>query len=698
MVTLWTGPSSLSGEPTDVSITSSTIVTDLPREIDPRFQRSLDVFREGLARELEAQKQQSRRSDLRVFLRERLESQQGKYQTAFEAERPSEQLVFGAKGHLLSETMGEVSVKVVQTEDLQFVLQSDVKLEEQEYRLSLSPWFLFERLQDQLDLLEKSASVRQVSAALQAFGIVEPEVLVVTETAVEGLNSGQLQAVNVVLNHSASRIWGPPGTGKTTTLAVLVCELVALGQRVLITSNTHAALDQILSGLLKHQVLQAIVDDGRIARLGRCPPEHRHCGVREITRQQEHKLRERIDRAVARLVTLRGHVLYIEGPLRELRLASGPHEQLALFEEPEAHGLSGKWLSELLGDQRGDRWRRLSLPTQCQLLDRYYRRLEFLKKATNQRIVECREILAQRQRNTVSRAQIVLSTLANLTTSHWMDGEEFDNVVVEEAGMALLPALFLACTRSRMRTLAVGDPLQLSSILVSRDSYVHRALGRNIFQVGETPQAMLTMQYRMHPDIGDFVSHLAYDNQLQHGRPLSDFTEYSARDPLVGGALAGFDLHGTSMCQRKPGESSRYNEQSAEVCLKLALRAVAAGFEEVAVISPYRRQVRVLRDRLPESLKGIVECDTVHRFQGKEKEVVIIDLVDSESLGPGTLIRDDHRGAAQLLNVAFSRAQCKLFLVGELSYLCRQTPDSFVGKAVTYLAKTKKLFKVQGKA
>lgn len=678
--------------------TTPTIATDLPRELDPRFQRSLEVFREGLARELEAQKQQSRRSDLRVLLRERLDPQQGKYQTAFEAERPSEQIVFGAKGHLLSVQHGEIPVKVVQTEDLHLVLQSDVQLEETEYRLSLSPWFLFERLQDQLDLLEKSANDRQVSAALQAFGIVKPEILTEIETGGEGLNSGQRRAVNVVLSHSASRIWGPPGTGKTTTLAVLVCELVALGQRVLITSNTHAALDQILSGLLKHQELQPSVDDGRIARLGRCLPEHRHCGVREITRQQEHKLKERIDQAVARLVILRGHLLYIEGPLRDLRLASGPHEQLALFEEPEPQGLSGKWLSEFLGEKRGKRWRDLSLPTQCQLLERFYRRLEFLKKATSQRIVECREVLAQRQRNTVSRAHVVLSTLANLTTSHWMDGEEFDNVVIEEAGMALLPALFLACTRSQKRTLAVGDPLQLSSILVSRDSYVQRALGRNIFEVGETPQAMLTTQYRMHPEIGDFVSHLAYDNKLQHGRPLEDFAEWVSRDPLEGGALAGFDLHGTSTCQRKPGESSRFNEESAEVCLKLALRAAAAGFTEVAVISPYRRQVRVLRDRLSDDLKGIVECDTVHRFQGKEKEVVIIDLVDSESLGPGTLIRDDHRGAAQLLNVAFSRAQCKLFLVGELSYLCRQNPESFVGKAVTYLAKTKKLFKVQGKS
>jgi superfamily I DNA and/or RNA helicase len=74
--------------------------------------------------------------------------------------------------------------------------------------------------------------------------------------------------------------------------------------------------------------------------------------------------------------------------------------------------------------------------------------------------------------------------------------------------------------------------------------------------------------------------------------------------------------------------------------------------------------------------------------------MVIVDLVDSESLGPGALLRDDSSGAAQLMNVAFSRARYKLFLVGELAYLCRQAPHSLVGRAILYLAQRKRLIKV----
>ena len=98
---------------------------------------------------------------------------------------------------------------------------------------------------------------------------------------------------------------------------------------------------------------------------------------------------------------------------------------------------------------------------------------------------------------------------------------------------------------------------------------------------------------------------------------------------------------------------------------------------------------------MPDELREFVECDTVHRYQGKERPIVIVDVVDGEAMGPGNLIRDERGPAAQLLNVAFSRAQYKLFLVGELNYLCRQIPYSFVGRAVTYLAKGKKLFRVK---
>lgn len=660
---------------------------------DPRFRKTVAAFREGLTRELEAQKQESRRSDLRVVFRESLQSKEARFRAAFTAEQLSEALVAGASGKLMGGE-GETDVKIEHVEGLELILSSAQAVVAGDYRLSLSPWFLFERLQEQLSSLETEGQPPQIEAALQAFGVFPPSPLEVRHDLWPELNEGQTGAVRLALSNTAARIWGPPGTGKTTTLAVLVDEMVARGERVLLTSNTHAALDQVLSGLLRRESLKPLAAQGMVLRMGPCLPEHRFCSVRDVTQRLHEGLRLRRERSEARVVELAQRLETLKPKMDALREVAGPQQQLSLFEQREPEGLPRDWLVATFGISRGERWSQLSLPTQFSLLERHFERLRALRKAHGKRVADCRDAMAERQGDTVSRGRIVLSTLANLTTSPLAEGERFDNVIVEEAGMALLPALFLACTRARKRTLAVGDPRQLPSILISRDSYVHRTLGRNIFEVGDVPKAMLIEQYRMHPEIGDLVSHLAYEDQLRHARPAEDFSVWTECEPVPGVALAGWDLRGASICQKQSGGSSRYNEESAVVCIKLASKAVAAGFREVAIITPYRMQVRKLRGLLTPELEGVVECDTVHRYQGKERDMVIVDLVDSESLGPGALLRDDNSGAAQLMNVAFSRARYKLFLVGELSYLCRQTPDSFVGRAVLYLAKHKRLIKV----
>lgn len=661
----------------------------------PEFVETIDVFREGLYRELEAQRERARRTDIQLSLLELLESKAQRYRATFKANRASDGLAVGAKANLLDDQGGEFEVRIEQVDGAEVLLSSELAFKLKEYRLSLAPWFLFERLQEQLKALHSEASEGQVQASLESFGLRDARSVETLNFQHPSLNESQNRAVEVALNHSASRIWGPPGTGKTTTLAVLVSELARRGERILLTSNTHAALDQVLEGLLKQDDLAEAVQEGKIIRMGRCHPDHRQCSLREVTRRLHDKLRQRWEQSEKRLESIRERMNELQKPLRDLQIATGPSEQLSLFEPTQPQGLPIDWLQEKFGSVRGKAWSRLAPSGQCELLELHMNRLQSLRTAHGNRIADCRDILAQKQQQTVNRATIVLCTLANITTSRWMEEEMFDNVIVEEAGMAVLPAFFVACSRATVRTVAVGDPRQLPSILTSRDSFVRHALGRNIFEVGKVPQAMLNTQYRMHPEIGALVSHLAYNDELLSARTFEEFEEWTRRDPLEGGSVAGFDLQGASVCQKQMGSASRYNDQSAGVCLKLAQRAVSAGFDQVAIITPYRQQVRTLRKLLSDELREKVECDTVHRYQGKERDVVIIDLVDGEAFGPGTLIKDDRGAAAQLLNVALSRAKYKLFLVGELNYLCRQIPHSFAGRAITYLARQKKLFKVK---
>lgn len=79
------------------------------------------------------------------------------------------------------------------------------------------------------------------------------------------------------LGSSITFIWGPPGTGKTYAIARLIAALVANGERVLLTSHTHAAIDKALFETVSHEAGRAggplaqhpYIAQGRIVRVGR---------------------------------------------------------------------------------------------------------------------------------------------------------------------------------------------------------------------------------------------------------------------------------------------------------------------------------------------------------------------------------------------------------------------------------------------
>ena len=82
-----------------------------------------------------------------------------------------------------------------------------------------------------------------------------------------GLNPSQNAAVAKALSQRALFVWGPPGTGKTRTLAALAANLLKGGKRVLLTAMSNAALDNLLDAVAVR--LGDRVRDIGVARLGK---------------------------------------------------------------------------------------------------------------------------------------------------------------------------------------------------------------------------------------------------------------------------------------------------------------------------------------------------------------------------------------------------------------------------------------------
>ena len=73
-------------------------------------------------------------------------------------------------------------------------------------------------------------------------------------------DSSQHRAINRVLGGESEVIWGPPGTGKSQTIANLIAALIAQGKRVLFVAEKRAAIDVVVARLQRVGLSDLVMD------------------------------------------------------------------------------------------------------------------------------------------------------------------------------------------------------------------------------------------------------------------------------------------------------------------------------------------------------------------------------------------------------------------------------------------------------
>ncbi len=434
------------------------------------------------------------------------------------------------------------------------------------------------------------------------------------------LRPAQRRAFGLV-DHATSFLWGPPGSGKTTTLGVLLAELLQQRPeaRVLLLSTTNTAVDQAVVALDK-----ALAQKRREALRG---------AVRRFG-----------SRFSAAAYEGREHLLAVRDPALVTQLAR------AEASRPRSHDLNAlqAWQDHLDGLRRQ------------------------LRSAT---LAELRSTRLAAM--TTARATATLASLRTLRSpSDGADGDAppFDLVVFDEASQVSL-AQALALAPLGRACLHAGDPQQLAPVRRAEAREAKVWLGRSAF--GEMPRAravlddphgpvaLLDEQSRMASPIGELVSALFYDGLLRVADDAREATDWQRRRARTLDGI-GPDEHlriepvdacgGWSASHRGP-----VRHASAEAIAARLARALAAGElapHEVVVLTPFRAQRAVIRQALQahelSHLTAQVRVSTVHKAQGSEAPFVLFDPVD----GRQPFLHSDE--ARRLVNVALSRAQAKL--------------------------------------
>lgn len=471
------------------------------------------------------------------------------------------------------------------------------------------------------------------------------------------LNEEQKAAVNGALNApELFLIWGPPGTGKTEVIMEIAKQEALRGHKTLICSQANLAVDNALARLYK----EAHVYPFRIAK-------------------KDYKL-EGEDRKKVPFADSAGRFFLAE---LQKKLENAPST-----EDASILGLRQRFL------------------VQVERAQKMYEK----KKKTSFNREELRQHATLYRRN----INVVGTTLMEAGRESWgvigisqkTGIAEFDTVIIDEVSKATPPELFIPVSLGK-RLVLVGDYKQLPPMF-EMTSGDHRAQeewadevgidsdeldpDNTIFErlwkrhegdaISPPARAMLTKQYRMHPDIEALIKQFYTDSEgtLEFG------FGYDNND-----AIASLTLQNVDFCKHRPAMwigtksgafehsvgTSFVNVDEVEKVGKL-LDILAASRDNdmsIGVITFYGAQLKALRNEHESHYAakfgaGKLTFGTVDRFQGRECDVIICSLVRNNESG--------HIGFASKINrinVAFSRAKKALIILGSRDQFVYESPS-----------------------
>jgi SpoVK/Ycf46/Vps4 family AAA+-type ATPase len=272
----------------------------------------------------------------------------------------------------------------------------------------------------------------------------------------------------------------------------------------------------------------------------------------------------------------------------------------------------------------------------------------------------------------------------------------FDLLAVDEASMMRLPSFLLcgAFVHNDAQILVAGDHRQMPPVrLHDWDREDRRTIEEfapycsaleffrllrgeavagvesedlTIAREADLPVTRLEETYRCHATVADFLSrHIYRHDRIDYRSEIEATLDGIEATNDTDGLAEALDSAPLTLVLHEESESQQANPTEAELTA-----AIAAELDEVGVVTPHNAQKGLLGSRLEEG----AEVDTVERFQGDERESIVVSATASD---PDFLEAErDFILNPNRLTVAMSRMRKKLVVVASESVFEVVPPDT----------------------
>ena len=436
------------------------------------------------------------------------------------------------------------------------------------------------------------------------------------------LNQSQKQAVMKALNtENICLIQGPPGTGKTSVIKEIVGQIIKRdikmtdSPKILIVSQSHTAVDNILEGLGK-----AIDNPLEIIRIG----AERNISEEIATKYTIAAHREQL------VSEIKNNVQQYVEQKNDLMNTITDKNEVKKWEEVKK--IQEDWINRLV-DQN-------SLDYQM-----------------------------------IRSAVVIAGTCVGFLSNEVIKDMSFDYVIIDEAAKATTPELLVSIIKAK-KIILVGDQNQLPAYADAEVSPTLAKLTKNpdyrLFDIlynslPDTHKQILTTQYRMIENIGNLISKVFYRGIIDTG--CNDDEKRHGLSRYVGKSIVWFDTSANKKKSQKRTKGGSYiNEEEKRIILEILDDLKSTGELkglDIGIITGYSGQKELLRKSIKatglDKIASKIDINTLDAFQGRENDIIIYSTVRTrDSIG--------FQKEKERVNVAFSRAKKLLIVCGDKNF------------------------------